>query len=224
MPLLPKTPFPSNGWKRYNLESETSGLWCVRHSHPLCTQLYYCGGRRYLDLRIRRSNFAVQWCRPAGHHDTFNYHMCRNSRAQCSDVEKRNAAIPHRIIEHPKVYQYVEICTETVGPRRKHGSWCPTPPHCYNSHVFHATISIHKQQIGRQQSCGKFWEEWKTHFKSAEKRLMCPEMPWESKINSEQRMEQACLPHPMRHLLLKHRHWTNTSMRLPLRPPRRKKS
>ena len=70
----------------------------------------------------------------------------------------------------------------------------------------------------------KTWEEWKTHFKSAEKRLMYPELPWEPNLNSEQRMEQACLPRPMRHILLKQRHWKNTLTRLPLRPPRIKKS
>ena len=44
----------------------------------------------------------------------------------------------------------------------------------------------------------KTWEELKTHFKSAEKKLMCPELPWEPKTNSEQHMEQACLPRLMR--------------------------
>ena len=56
------------------------------------------------------------------------------------------------------------------------------------------------------------------------KRLICPELPWEPKINSEQHMDQACLLRLMLHLLLKQRHWTNTLTLLTLRPPRRKKS
>ena len=143
--------------------------------------------------------------------------MCRRYKIQCSNTTHSTRA-SQRISMRWKMHRNSRAKQETrfLTPN---SSPLPQQP-CCPCNNFHLQTTTGKSRI-LLTKLGRSVRRTSNHQK---KRLMCPELPWEPKINSEQRMEQACLPLPMRYLLLKQRHWSNTSTRFPLQHSRRKKS
>ena len=135
---------------------------------------------------------------------------------QCSNTA-HNTRASQRISMRWKMHRNSRAKQETRFPTPNFSSFPQQP--CFPLNDFHLQTTNGKTRILRT----KLGRSGRRTSNQPKKRLMCPELPWETNIISEQHMEQAFLPCLMRHLLIKQRHWTNNSMLLLLRPQWRNK-